>query len=159
VRIPREGPVEFQQAKALNEAVRSLAMRHRATAGELLAPLGLHVGQEILLLALAEGPLTHGELARASGCEAPTITASVRRLAAAGLVVRTASPADGRVTMVSLSESGTALLPEVRSVWEELADRTVAQLRAIEPQRLSHLLTELAAGLDRRASDPATGPD
>ena len=47
--------MDFEHADQLNEAIRAVAMRHRALAGALLAPLGLHPGQEILLLALERG--------------------------------------------------------------------------------------------------------
>ena len=119
--------MDFEQATQLNEAIRAVAMRHRAMAGALLAPLGLHPGQEILLLTLdACGPRTQAQLAAASGCEPPTITHSVRKLEAAGLVVRSASTADGRVMIVALSDRGRALLPQLRATWQELAERTTS---------------------------------
>jgi DNA-binding MarR family transcriptional regulator len=121
--------MDFEQADRLNEAIRAVAMRHRALAGALLAPLGLHPGQEILLLALdADGPRTQAQLGAASGCEPPTITHSVRKLEAAGLVVRRPSAADGRVTIVELSDRGRELLPRIRAAWQELAERTAARL-------------------------------
>jgi len=59
----------------------------------------------VLLLELAEqGPRSQAQLAQASGCEPPTITNSVRKLEAAGLVVRDPSPTYGRVTIVELSD-------------------------------------------------------
>jgi DNA-binding MarR family transcriptional regulator len=132
--------MDFEHADQLNEAIRAVAMRHRALAGALLAPLGLHPGQEILLLALdAQGPRTQAQLAAASGCEPPTITHSVRKLEAAGLVVRRPSTADGRVTIVELSDLGRQLVPRLRATWQELAERTTS--------RLSMPLDELMAGL------------
>jgi hypothetical protein len=51
--------MNFEQANALNGALRAIGMRHRALATELLGPLGLHPGQEIILLELdAHGPRT-----------------------------------------------------------------------------------------------------
>jgi DNA-binding MarR family transcriptional regulator len=139
--------VEFEQADALNGAIRTIAMRHRALATVLLAPLGLHPGQEVILLELdARGPRTQGQLAVASGCEPPTITGSVRKLETAGLVVRTTSPTDGRVTIVDLSDRGRELLPALRSTWQELADRTAAGL-SMPAEKFAAVLGELARSL------------
>ena len=107
--------VEFDQAAVLNTAIRSIGIRHRALADALLAPLGLHTGQEVILLELdAKGPRSQGQLAISSGCEPPTITGSVRKLESAGLVLRRPSSTDGRVTIVELSDQGKALLPDLR---------------------------------------------
>jgi len=158
--------VDFEQASALNDAIRAVGMRHRALAGALLAPLGLHPGQEVLLLELdAEGPRTQGQLATASGCEPPTITNSVRKLEAAGLVVRNPSSTDGRVTIVELSDRGQALLPDLKWAWEQLAERTVAGLTTTPLNELSDALVDLAASLTAigppaiQQPSPATSPD
>jgi DNA-binding MarR family transcriptional regulator len=142
--------VDFAHAQAVNDAVRSIAMRHRALAAALLAPLGLHPGQEVILFDLdAHGPRTQVQLAIASGCEPPTITGSVRRLESAGLVVRRPSPTDGRATIVELSDRGRELMPELRSAWRQLGERTVTHLEHSSPEQLTAVLTELAAALRR----------
>ena len=140
--------MNFDQANALNSVIRTIGMRHRALAGALLAPLGLHPGQEVLLLDLdAHGPRSQGQLATASGCEPPTITHSVRRLEAAGLVVRRPSPDDARVTIVELSDRGAALLPALKVAWQQLADQTLANLVGTSPDRLHDVLGDLARSL------------
>ena len=140
--------MDFDQAHALNEAIRAIGMRHRALAGALLAPLGLHPGQEVLLLELAEqGARSQAQLAQASGCEAPTITHSVRKLEAAGLLVRRPSPTDGRVTLVELSTRGQQLIPALKDAWQQLAERTVDQLPGTPLEPLTSTLTELARSL------------
>ena len=142
--------MDFARAKRVNDAVRSLAMRHRAAAAQVLAPLGLHPGQEVLLLELhAHGPRTQVQLAGASGCEPPTITGSVRKLESAGLIVRRPSPTDGRVTIVELSDQGRSLMPALEAAWCELAERTVAGL-STDPDRLTASLGEMTAGLGPR---------
>jgi DNA-binding MarR family transcriptional regulator len=139
--------MDFAQADALNAAIRALGMRHRALAAALLAPLGLHPGQEVLLLDLdAHGPRTQIQLATASGCEPPTITGSVRKLEDAGLVVRSPSPTDGRVTIVELSERGEALMPALKAAWVELGERTVAEVQT-SAEQVTDVLTELMHSL------------
>jgi DNA-binding MarR family transcriptional regulator len=142
--------MEFTRAKRVNDAVRALAMRHRAAAAQVLAPLGLHPGQEVLVFELhAHGPRTQAQLAVASGCEPPTITGSVRKLEGAGFVVRRPSPTDGRATIVELSDLGRSLVPALEAAWCDLAERTVAGL-STDPDRLTTSLGEMAAGLDSR---------
>jgi DNA-binding MarR family transcriptional regulator len=130
----------------LNEAIRAIGIRHRALAGALLAPLGLHPGQEVLLLELDQGPRSQAQLAAASGCEPPTITNSVRKLEAAGLVVRRPSPTDGRVTIVELSDHGQAALPGLKTAWLQLAEQTVA-FCGTPLDELTRVATDLARSL------------
>lgn len=135
--------MDYQQADAFNAAVRAMGIRHRALAGVLLGRLGLYPGQEVLLLELDNGPRSHAQLANASGCEPPTITHSVRKLEAAGFVVRRPSPQDARLSMVELTEAGQRLLPDVKSAWQELAERATAGL-STEVADLIPVLEDLA---------------
>ncbi len=154
--------MDFEQAEAVNTAIRSIGIRHRALADALLAPLGLHTGQEVLLLELdAKGPRSQGQLAVSSGCEPPTITGSVRKLEAVGLVVRRPSPTDGRVTIVELSEQGQALVPRLKAAWQQLAERTAAGATSTPLDRLTDVLVDVAASLTlagSAASKPAPLP-
>ena len=148
--------MDFDEAQELNDAIRAVGMRHRALAAALLAPLGLHPGQEILLLDLdAHGPRTQAQLAVASGCEPPTITGSVRKLESSGLVVRHASPTDGRVTIVDLSDRGRALMPALKRAWQELAERTVAATRSADLGQVTAVLADLAESLGQAVSSRA----
>jgi DNA-binding MarR family transcriptional regulator len=148
--------LDFDQADALNEAIRAIGIRHRELAIAALAPFGIHPGHKLLLLELeAGGPSTQAQLAAASGYEPPTITLSVRQLEAAGLVVRRPSPTDGRATIVTLTDDGVALLPNLKAAWRRVAEQTVAGLTSISIEQLTDILAELAASLS--ATDPADG--
>ena len=149
--------MNFAEADALNEAIRAIGLRHRALAIAALEPFGIHPGHKLLLLELeSAGPRTQAQLAAASGYEPPTITMSVRQLEDAGLVTRRPSPADGRATIVELSESGRALLPRLKRAWRDVAQRTVAGLSTTDLKTLIDVLAELAASLDAVES---IGPD
>lgn len=140
--------MNFDQADALIDAIRTISIRHRALAGTFLAPLGLHPGQEMILLELdAQGPCTQRQLATAGGCEPPTITGSARKLEAAGLVVRRPSPTDGRATVVELSEQGRNLIPELKCVWRDLGELTVAALTTTSLEQLTTVLEDLATSI------------
>ena len=151
--------MNFADARGLNDAIRTLALRHRAAAAGALAPLGLHPGQETLIFVLASGPRTQAQLAEASGCEAPTITMSVRRLEAGGLVRRGAGE-DRRVVMVELTERGRLLLPRLRRAWRQLADQTVAGLTDVgyTQAHAQAVLADLARGLAQRDADQRQSP-
>lgn len=147
--------MNFDQADALIDAIRTISIRHRALAGTVLAPLGLHPGQEKVLLELdANGPCTQRQLATASGCEPPTITGSTRKLEAAGLIVRKPSATDGRATIVELSEQGRDLMPELKRVWRDLGEITVDGLTDTSLEHLTAVLTELATSI--RTASPRT---
>jgi DNA-binding MarR family transcriptional regulator len=140
--------MNFAQADALNEAIRAIGIRHRALAITALAPLGVHPGHKLLLLELeTAGPCTQAQLSAASGYEPPTITMSVRQLAEAGLVVRRQSVADGRATIVDLSEKGRALLPKLKAAWRQVAQKTVAGLTSTSIDELAAVLADLAGSL------------
>ncbi len=143
--------MDFAEADALIQAIRTVAIRHRALAEKRLAPLGLHTGQEVILLELdANGRRTQAQLATSSGCEAPTITHSVRKLEAAGLVTRSPSPTDGRATIVDLTAQGLRLMPALRQAWCALAEETAAMLSSTDHASLTAALADLAAGLSGR---------
>ena len=143
--------MDFDEADALNEAIRAIGIRHRALSINALAPLGIHPGHKLLLLELeTSGPRTQAQLAIACGYEPPTITLSVRQLEATGLVIRRSSPTDGRATIVELSDQGRALLVELKDAWREVAEQTVAGLTSTSVEELTTVLEDLAASLDVR---------
>jgi DNA-binding MarR family transcriptional regulator len=152
--------MDFEHADGINQAIRLLTLRHRARAAELLAPLGLHPGQEVLLLQLARnGPMIQAQLSDALACEPPSVTIMARKLEAGGHIRRTPSPSDGRATVVELTGSGRALVERIKELWIDLADESVAGLRARTAADLPALLTAVAdnVGSRRDRASSATG--
>lgn len=132
----------------LNVAVVRLARRHRYRAGQLLGRLGLHPGQERLLRALAEmGELSQAQLAVTLEIEPPTVHRSLLSLERAGLVQRSPSPRDGRITLVSLTPTGRETQHEVAADWARLARETASGFTAGEQATLVHLLDRASANL------------
>ncbi len=143
--------MDFEQADALNQAIRLLSLRHRARATGLLAPLGLHPGQEVLLLELARsGPMIQAQLAEALGCEPPSVTLMTRKLEASGQIRRTPAPSDKRASIVELTDSGKALTDEVKQLWRALAEETTTGLPARTVTELPGLLNTLTRNVDTR---------
>ncbi|MFG6195293.1 MarR family winged helix-turn-helix transcriptional regulator [Nonomuraea sp. JJY05] len=150
--------MDFEQADALNQAIRLLSLRHRARAAALLAPLGLHPGQEALLLELARtGPRIQAELSEALGCEPPSVTLMTRKLEASGHIRRKPAPSDRRATVVELTDSGQALAEQIKRLWCALAEETVTGLPAETVAELPGILNTLTGNVDTRAPRHASG--
>jgi DNA-binding MarR family transcriptional regulator len=143
--------VDFAHADALNQAIRLLSLRHRARAAALLAPLGLHPGQEALLLELDRtGPMIQAQLSDALGCEPPSITLMTRKLEASGYIRREPAPSDRRASIVELTDSGKALADQIKQLWCTLAEETVTGLPARTVAELPGILKTLTDNVDTR---------
>jgi DNA-binding MarR family transcriptional regulator len=143
--------MELDYADSLNQAIRLLSLRHRTRAAQLLAPLGLHVGQEALLLELDRtGPRIQAQLSEALGCEPPSVTLMTRKLEASGHIRRTPDPADKRATVVALTDSGKALAGQIRQLWLTLAEETVRGLPREMLERLPGILHTMSTNVTGR---------
>ena len=122
---------------------------HRGRVGELLAEVGLHVGQEMVLIELIEKDgLRGGELAERLGVEPPTVTKMLRRLERCGLVSRRQDPEDARSFRVYLTGEGRSLEEPVVRCWERVEEKTLAGMSAGERRTFHQLLTKVRANLD-----------
>ncbi|SES14135.1 DNA-binding transcriptional regulator, MarR family [Lentzea xinjiangensis] len=127
---------------------------HRMLAGQLLRDLGLHRGQELLLMHLWDsGPVRQTELIAVLDSDSATITRMVQRLEKAGLVERTPDPRDGRATLVSSTPAGVAMRAEIERMWHDLEASTVGDLSpaTLAPvlEALAEIETNLAAAVAR----------
>ncbi len=128
---------------------------HRGTVGDALAEVGLHVGQEMVLLHLwQKDGLSPSELAGALGVEPPTVTNMLSRMERAGLLERCRDPRDARCTRVYLTEKGRELREPVERRWEVVEERAFAGVTTEEEALLRDLLARLHDNLTRR---PNTG--
>lgn len=97
-----------------------------------------------------EGRLRVTDLVAAARITQPGMTSLVGRMAAAGLVVKEADPADGRVTLVSATLAGLAYLDQIH---ERRAAVIAEHVRDLSPQHLHSLAGALDA-LETLASQP-----
>jgi DNA-binding MarR family transcriptional regulator len=145
--------MDHAYADALNQAIRLLSLRHRARAAQLLTPLGLHPGQEALLLELDRtGPRIQAQLSEALGCEPPSVTLMTRKLETSGHIKRTPDPADKRATIVALTDSGKALAKQIRQLWVTLAEETVRGLPAELLEQLPGILHTMSTNVNGKPS-------
>ncbi|MGH2355923.1 MAG: MarR family winged helix-turn-helix transcriptional regulator [Chloroflexota bacterium] len=122
---------------------------HRNHAAELLARIGLYVGQEWILLRLREQEGgTQSALAEDCDVEGPTMSKALQRMQKAGLVARKEDATDARVSRIYLTEQGRALCDKVDEIWAELEQRTLADLSIEERILLRRLLLQVRSNLE-----------
>lgn len=138
-RTRTQTPVDtLETADRLRLSATRLARRLRQESSVGLTP------SQLSALATVErhGPLALSELADHERITRPSATRVTAKLEEAGLVVRTADTADGRVQRVAVTPAGTALLAESRSrksAW------LAAQLAQLDPVQLACLAGALDA--------------
>ena len=134
--------------KSIGRALAYAARLHRARLGERLSALGLFPGQEVALQELAkQSPMTMGDLAGALKVKPPTISKTIGRLSAQGLVTRVSGGRDARLVQVALTASGEAKVRDLSGVWEEVEKDLLAKLDSKEIKLLRKLLRRAAKGL------------
>jgi len=121
---------------------------HRSKGQELLSDLGLHLGQEMLLLRLwPKDGLTQSELADDLCISPATITKTLDRMSKAGLVERRTDSEDQRVSRVYLTNAGHSLQEPVEGVWGELEAQCLANLTLEEQILFRRLLLQVYENL------------
>jgi DNA-binding MarR family transcriptional regulator len=121
---------------------------HRQLAEAALNKLGVHTGQEMILLQLwIEEGIPQSQLAASMEVEPPTATKMLQRMERAGLIERRTDPTDARVSRVYLTERGRALEQPILDVWKQLETQTVAGLSLTEQALLHRLLMQVLTNL------------
>lgn len=134
----------------LSHAIFRVARLHKSIAGRLLRELGLHPGQELVLMALwTDGPQRQVDLVEKTDTDAPSMARSIARLEKAGLVERHPSPTDGRALIVSATQASLALRAKVGDAWTELERLTAGTLSAEQREAALAALALLEEALSR----------
>ena len=99
-----------------------------------------------------EGPATTSALARIEGMRSQSMGTIVAGLEAAGLVAGAPDPADGRQTLLALTEYGRTWIADGRAARQDWLSRTIdARLSQAERRQLAQilpLLQRIAAASD-----------
>ncbi|AWS44915.1 MarR family winged helix-turn-helix transcriptional regulator [Streptosporangium sp. 'caverna'] len=113
----------------LSYAIFALARAHRGVAAGMLRDLGLHPGQELLLMQLFDQDgQTQSELLDSVGLDHSTVSKSLRRMQEAGLVTRRPNEHDRRVLNVWLTERGRELRRPIETMWAALEEISTRHL-------------------------------
>jgi DNA-binding MarR family transcriptional regulator len=103
----------------------------------------------VLLRLERDGPASAAELARAEGIRAQSMGTALTPLEAAGLIAGAPDPADGRRTILSLTDTCLALIRKTRSARQDWLSRTIrARLSVQEQQQLASALELLKRLVD-----------
>jgi MarR family transcriptional regulator, organic hydroperoxide resistance regulator len=132
----------------LNVKLMRVARAHRTMAASLLSQVGLHPGQEALLMELWDHDgRTQADLAESLGVEPPTVTKMLQRMEHADLVDRRPDATDRRAIRVHLTPKGRRLKGKVEKLWAELEHRTLDGLSDRQQSSLRSLLNTLEGNL------------
>ena len=137
------------KGSTLNQLI--VTARHARTAlSARLSALGLHAGQEQILLALAgEEHLNPSMIAEKLGVRAQTITRAITRLEAQGFVAREASEEDGRVSHISLTRSGREAVDDVDKAVKKVERQMLKSLDKVQKKAFLRTLEAVDIELSR----------
>jgi len=145
-------------AALLGSRLKRLGDRMQASALQVIADAGLDLlpGQVPLLLALADGDRTIGQLAESVGTSQPGVTRTIQQLARSGFV-RSSAGRDQRRRVVTLSADGRAAVTRLKmkvmpsvgravaGICETLSGPLLAQIAAVEAALAERSLADRAA--------------
>ena len=113
-----------------------------------LSQMGLHAGQETVLLTLAEQDgIALRSLADALAVRPPTITKTIARLSAQGLVEKRASKDDARQSHVFLTEAGRAIVGDLEKVRKRVQKAALSDFGDKERKALRKFLKRVETNL------------
>jgi len=143
-RVAATGPV--------SNAIIRVTRLHVLRARQLLREIGLHPGQELLMMHLWDnGAQRQSDLATVFDTDSASMTRSVQRLERAGFVRRQPDPTDGRATLVEPTTASNGLREQVERMWAELETWTTANMTS---EQHNHLLAGLHQ-IETNLTDPA----
>lgn len=150
------GPVE--EGGRLGYAIFQLARAHRGYAARLLRDLGLHPGQELLLMRLLDRDgQTQSELLAAVGLDHSTVSKSLRRMQEAGLLTREPAEHDRRAMRVWLTDRGRAMRGDLEDMWSTLERASVGGLDADTVEQFIATSEEIRRSIVEHGARPPAG--
>ncbi|TXI02627.1 MAG: MarR family transcriptional regulator [Rhizobium sp.] len=137
----------------------NMASRSFARLGERrVKALGFNIGQLPVLYMLRDGAqMSQKDLAKFATIEQPSMAQMLARMERDGLIRRTPDPADGRSSLVSLTEAARERLPAARKALDEGREAVLAGFSADEIQTLLRLMRRLNQNLDGMVAEEDGG--
>lgn len=127
----------------LSFALYGAASRMNRLHKPFLDPLGLTFPQYLVMLELFnETPRTVGDLGNKLGMDTGTITPVLKRLEAAGRIIRTRDRTDERRVLITLTDEGNALQDDLWAVSDSI--KSACQLSDSKLQELRDTLNDFA---------------
>jgi DNA-binding MarR family transcriptional regulator len=137
---------------SLGKTLINLFKQHRALLTRKLAVIGLFPGQDGLLyhLSVADGQ-TMSSLVEKMQIQHATLFNMVERMVKAGLLKKVKDPADGRASLIYLTEKGRGKLAELSIIWKDTDSQLSAGLSESEKKTLVKTLHKLGTNISRHA--------
>ncbi|GGU35744.1 MarR family winged helix-turn-helix transcriptional regulator [Nocardioides albus] len=127
-------------------AIFQLSVAHKGYAASLLRRIGLHPGQELILMHLfSRDDQPQSELLASIGVDASTLSRALRRMQDVGLLVREPAEHDRRVMIVRLTDKGRAMREPIAAMWrdlDEVTQRNLAPQQAEDLTRAAYAVIE-----------------
>ena len=124
------------------------ARLHRTRAASHLSEIGMHPGQETVLLSLMENDgQTMTALAEALGVKPPTVTKMVARMSSQGLVNSTSVESDRRSFTVFLTQAGREKAASLKKLWKQLEKEAMSNLDERDKKRFARVLGQITQNL------------
>jgi MarR family transcriptional regulator, organic hydroperoxide resistance regulator len=138
----------------ISHAIFRVGRLHKMMGGNLLRRVGLHPGQELVMMYLWElGPQRQTDLIRLVDSDAATMTRMIRRLEQAGYVRRSPVAGDKRAFLIEPTVASRALRPQVEQIWNQLEQISVGGVSEREQQTILRVLKGLEARLTKAARE------
>lgn len=134
----------------LSQLFRQLNVSHRIVVQAYLDQYGLYIGQPRFLFALARRPgMSQVQLSNELKVSKETVSVAMRRLEQVGYVSREASLTDKRIKLLSLSDKGEVLMPELKEHFNGINDRMFSLLDHKEKELLESLFKKMIQGIEK----------
>lgn len=118
----------------------------------LLSPVGITPRQARILNVLHRvGPVSQTTLTEQFDVTSGSMSTMIDRLLKLGMIARRKNPEDLRGDLISISARGTAVLGDVRDVWQDIDDLIEEKLGAEKAAQLTALTRTLKHALGGRA--------
>jgi DNA-binding MarR family transcriptional regulator len=131
----------------LNRLQATSRLMRTALAARLIAH-GFYAGQDQVMIALSqEDGLTPGALSSRLGVRPPTVTKTVARLQAQGMVEKRASVSDQRQANIYLTEKGSEAIKAIEKALRKTEKQALKGLDKKEQKQLAKLLARIEANL------------
>ena len=145
----RSEQIDYVSSELLQRAALLTRLLVRQLGGELSRT---EIG---LLKTLRGGSRRITELAESEGLAQPTITLLIKQLEEKGLVTRTRQSGDGRVVLVTVTESGNVALEEYRGRLRAVLGRYLAEIADDQVEALATATETLVQLVDVLQQRPA----
>ncbi len=137
--------------------LQSTARLARTALASRLLSHGFYAGQDQIMMALdRENGQTPGQLASRLGVRPPTITKTINRLQAQGVLEKRSSESDARQSHIFLTETGAQAIRAIEKSVRKTEKLALKGLDKKDVKALSKLLSKIEANLSELEVD---GPD